>query len=46
MKDWRVVAAIFIGGTALTLARRWHNTDPEAGGGVAFVTVLLVLLYL
>ncbi len=44
--DWRVVVGLFVGGVALTLARRWQNTDATAGTGVAFGTVVIVAIYL
>lgn len=46
MKDWKVIAALFIGGTLLTIARRWNNDDKDAGSGVAMSTVILVAFYL
>lgn len=45
MADWRVVLAIFIGGSVLTAVRRWDNDDPDAGLGVAALTVIAVLIY-
>jgi len=45
-KDWKVIAAILIGGVALTIARRWNNKDPSAGAGVAGWTIVALLLYL
>lgn len=41
MPDW-ILAKFIIGimGTALTLARRYNNKDPEAGMGIAGWTIV------
>lgn len=45
-KDWRIVAAILIGGDLLTLARRKNNKDSSAGEGVAAWTIVITIAYL
>jgi len=44
--DWRIVLAVFLGGIALTVTRRWGNDDHAAGAGVAGATIIIVGCYL
>lgn len=41
-----MIFIIFIGGSILTMARRWENSDEDAGGGIAAWTLILVILYI
>lgn len=38
-----VAVVILAGGALLTFARRWNNTDADAGSGIAGWTIFLVL---
>jgi len=35
--------ALFIGGTLLTIARRWKNKDKDAGLGIAGWTMFIII---
>lgn len=43
--DWRIVVAVLVAGILLTVARRWHNEEPNAGAGAAGATLFILGLY-